>query len=299
MLFRSFSGLVSNKFLEDKITSAIISEEEISDKASPVLSDIRRKIRTASSKAREVLDKIIHSSTYIKYLQDTIVTQRDGRYVVPVRSECRGNVPGLVHDTSSSGATVFIEPMGVVQANNDIKLLQSKEEQEIERILFELSANAGDFADSIIHSYKNLAQLNLIFAKADLAYSQIYSEAEKTIFIIDNYIGLKTLVLLKSAAKNVSIVIFSDNIGNGLHSLEYNDFKKEYPNITVSFRKTNGMFHDRYIILDFDTDKEKIYHCGASSKDAGNRVTTITEVPEKQVYHDLIKRIQNNPSLIL
>lgn len=166
-----FSGLVSNKFLEDKITSAIISEEEISDKASPVLSDIRRKIRTASSKAREVLDKIIHSSTYIKYLQDTIVTQRDGRYVVPVRSECRGNVPGLVHDTSSSGATVFIEPMGVVQANNDIKLLQSKEEQEIERILFELSANAGDFADSIIHSYKNLVQLNLIFAKADLAYS--------------------------------------------------------------------------------------------------------------------------------
>jgi DNA mismatch repair protein MutS2 len=166
-----FSGLVSNKFLEDKITSAIISEEEISDKASPVLSDIRRKIRTASSKAREVLDKIIHSSTYIKYLQDTIVTQRDGRYVVPVRSECRGNVPGLVHDTSSSGATVFIEPMGVVQANNDIKLLQSKEEQEIERILFELSANAGEFADSIIHSYKNLAQLNLIFAKADLAYS--------------------------------------------------------------------------------------------------------------------------------
>ena len=164
-----FSGLVSNKFLEDKITSAIISEEEISDKASPVLSDIRRKIRTASSKAREVLDKIIHSSTYIKYLQDTIVTQRDGRYVVPVRSECRGNVPGL--DTSSSGATVFIEPMGVVQANNDIKLLQSKEEQEIERILFELSANAGEFADSIIHSYKNLAQLNLIFAKADLAYS--------------------------------------------------------------------------------------------------------------------------------
>ena len=166
-----FSGLVSNKFLEDKITSAIISEEEISDKASPVLSDIRRKIRTASSKAREVLDKIIHSSTYIKYLQDTIVTQRDGRYVVPVRSECRGNVPGLVHDTSSSGATVFIEPMGVVQANNDIKLLQSKEEQEIERILFELSANAGDFADSIIHSYKNLVQLNLIIAKADLAYS--------------------------------------------------------------------------------------------------------------------------------
>ena len=166
-----FSGLISNKYLEEKITSAIISEEEISDKASNTLSDIRRKIRTASSKAREVLDKIVHSSKYIKYLQDTIVTQRDGRYVVPVKAECRNNVPGLVHDTSSSGQTVFIEPMGVVQANNDIKMLKNKEEEEIERILFELSANAGDFADAIIRSYQNLAQLNLIFAKAELAYS--------------------------------------------------------------------------------------------------------------------------------
>ena len=165
-----FSGLISNKYLEEKITSAIISEEEISDKASPALSDIRRKMRTASSKAREVLDKIIHSSQYIKYLQDTIVTQRDGRYVVPVRAECRNNVPGLVHDTSSSGQTVFIEPMGVVQANNDIRMLKNKEEEEIERILFELSANAGDFADTIIRSYQNLTQLNFIFAKAELAY---------------------------------------------------------------------------------------------------------------------------------
>ena len=166
-----FSGLVSNKYLEERITTAIISEDEISDKASPALSDIRRKIRTASSKARETLDKIIHSSKYIKYLQDAIVTQRDGRYVVPVKSECRNNVPGLVHDTSASGQTVFIEPMGVVQANNDIKVLRGKEEEEIERILFDLSANAGEFADSIIRSYKNLAQLNFIFAKADLAYS--------------------------------------------------------------------------------------------------------------------------------
>ena len=165
-----FSGLVSNKFLEDKITTAILSEDEISDKASPALSDIRRKIRTASSKAREVLDKIIHSSSYVKYLQEAIVTQRDGRYVVPVRSECRNNVPGLVHDTSSSGQTVFIEPMGVVQANNDIKLLKGKEEEEIERILFELSVNAGDFADAIIKSYDNLCTLNLVFAKAELAY---------------------------------------------------------------------------------------------------------------------------------
>lgn len=165
-----FSGLVSNKYLEDKINAAIISEDEIADKASSALSDIRRKIRTASSKAREVLDKIIHSSSYIKFLQETIVTQRDGRYVVPVKSECRNNVPGLVHDTSASGQTVFIEPMGVVQANNDIKLLRGKEEEEIERILFALSADAGEFADAIVRSYQNLSMLNLLFAKAELAY---------------------------------------------------------------------------------------------------------------------------------
>ncbi len=166
-----FQGLVTNKFLEDKIHSCIISEEEIADNASPALSDIRRKIRAASSKARQVLEKIVHSSTYQKYLRDAIVTQRDGRYVVPVKAECRGSVPGLVHDTSSSGQTVFIEPMGVVQANNDIKVLLSKEESEIERILFELSATAGSYADVITGSYKCLVELNLIFAKADLAYS--------------------------------------------------------------------------------------------------------------------------------
>lgn len=165
-----FSGLCANKFLEDKITSCIIAEDEFADNASPVLYDIRRKIRTASSKAREVLDKIIHSTNFQKYLQDSIVTQRDGRYVVPVKAECRGNVPGLVHDSSSSGATVFIEPMGVVQANNDIRILKSKEDAEIERILFELSAAAGTYADSIIGSYENLMELNLIFAKANLAY---------------------------------------------------------------------------------------------------------------------------------
>lgn len=165
-----FEGLSPNKFLEDKINTCILSEEEIADNASQALYDIRRKIRTASSKAREILDKIIHSSTYQKYLQDFIVTQRDGRFVVPVKAECRGNVPGLVHDTSSSGATIFIEPMGVVQANNDIKVLQGKEADEIERILFELSALAGGFADSISGSYHNLVDLNLIFAKANLGY---------------------------------------------------------------------------------------------------------------------------------
>lgn len=110
-LDKYFNSLVPNKFLEEKITNAILAEDEISDKASPALSDIRRKIRTASSKARETLDKIVRSSTFSKYLQDKVITQRDGRFVVPVKAECRGNIPGLIHDTSGSGQTVFIEPI--------------------------------------------------------------------------------------------------------------------------------------------------------------------------------------------
>ena len=165
-----FESLSPNKYLEDKITGAILSEEEMADNASPALSDIRRKIRAASSRVREQLDKMIRSPSYQKYLQDSIVTIRGGRYVVPVKAECRGEVPGLVHDTSSSGATVFVEPMGVVEANNDIKVLKSKEEAEIERILSELSAEAGSFADSIIQGYQAAVELNLLFAKARLAY---------------------------------------------------------------------------------------------------------------------------------
>ena len=165
-----FQSLSTNKFLEDKINTCIISEEELSDNASSTLSDIRRKIRIAQSKAREVLDKIIHSSTHQKYLQDAIVTQRDGRYVVPVKAECRGNVAGLVHDTSASGSTVFIEPMGVVQANNDIRVLESKEQAEIEKILYELSSTCGTHADEIIESYNFIVELNVIFSKAQLAY---------------------------------------------------------------------------------------------------------------------------------
>lgn len=165
-----FERLSDNKYLEDKITSCIISEEEIADNASPELYDIRRKMRIASSKAREILEKIVRSSTYQKYLQDAIITQRSGRFVVPVKAECRGSIPGLVHDTSSSGATVFIEPMGVVQANNDIRVLESKEAAEIERILYELSVEAGNHADTASESYNSLTELCLIFAKASLAY---------------------------------------------------------------------------------------------------------------------------------
>ncbi|WP_316632039.1 endonuclease MutS2 [uncultured Ruminococcus sp.] len=165
-----FRALYTNPNLSDRITTCIIGADEISDGASRELADIRRKMRIAASKAREVLDKIIHSSTYQKYLQEAIITQRDGRYVVPVKQEFRSQVAGLVHDTSSSGSTVFIEPMGVVNANNDIRVLKGEEEKEIERILFELSGLCAGCATDIIDSYKTLVQLNLIFAKAHLAY---------------------------------------------------------------------------------------------------------------------------------
>ena len=141
-----FSALSPNKYLESAIYNAITSEDEISDNASPALADIRRKIRIQESKVRDQLEKFSRSQTYSKYLQENIITQRNGRYVVPVKSEHRGEIPGLVHDTSSSGATVFIEPMAVVEANNEIRVLQTKEREEIERILAELSAEAGEFA---------------------------------------------------------------------------------------------------------------------------------------------------------
>ncbi len=183
-----FEGITSNKYLETKILSCIVSEEEIADKASDTLFDIRKKIRSKENSIREKLDSLIHSSHYQQFLQEAIITQRNGRFVVPVKAECRGNVPGLVHDTSSTGATVFIEPASVVDANNDIKVLQGKERDEIMRILYELSAESGDFAESIKHSYESAIRLNFIFAKAHLAYKM---KATKPILNNEGIICLK------------------------------------------------------------------------------------------------------------
>ncbi len=166
-----FSLLSPNKYLEDKIHTAIVSEEEVSDHASTALADIRRRMRAASARVREQLDKLIHSPNAQKLLQDPVVTIRGGRFVVPVKAEHRGDVPGLVHDTSASGATVFIEPMGAVEANNDLKLWESREAAEIERIIQELSAEAGSFADAVLQDYAVLIELDLIFSKARLAYA--------------------------------------------------------------------------------------------------------------------------------
>ncbi len=165
-----FAVLSPNKYLEDRIRTAVLSEDEISDNASIELSLIRRKMRAASARVREQLDKLIHSQSAQKALQEPIVTIRGGRFVVPVKAEHRSSIAGLVHDTSSTGATVFIEPMGAVEANNELKVLESQEAAEIERIIRDLSAQAGSFADSIIGDYEVLVGIDLIFAKARLGY---------------------------------------------------------------------------------------------------------------------------------
>ena len=165
-----FKALTANKYLEDKIFGAILSEEEIADNASPALSDIRRHMRIQAGKIRDSLQKVISSPAYSKYLREPIITIRGGRYVVPVKSECKNEVPGLVHDVSATGSTYFVEPMSAVNANNALRELELKEKKEIERILAELSAEAAAHTEDINLDYRMLVQLDVIFAKAKLAY---------------------------------------------------------------------------------------------------------------------------------
>ncbi|MBP5591867.1 ORF6N domain-containing protein [bacterium] len=146
---------------------------------------------------------------------------------------------------------------------------------------------------------KDFLFLNGKSVEADIAYQEIYAKAKETIFVIDNYIDLKTLVLLKSARKNVKITIFTDNKGKGLHQKEFDDFSKEYPNIAVSLKTANGIFHDRYIILDFGTNNETIYHCGASSKDAGKKVSSVMTIADNEAYKPLIKNLLKNQKVAL
>lgn len=164
-----FASLTANRFLEEKITGSIVGEDEIADSASPELASIRRHIRATASKVRDILNKLI-SSNQSRYLQESIITMRGDRYVVPVKSEHKNDIPGLVHDVSSSGGTFFIEPMGVVKANNELKELQAAEEKEIERILAELSAECASFKEDISQNYFLLVMLDGIFARAKLSY---------------------------------------------------------------------------------------------------------------------------------
>lgn len=164
-----FDSLLANEFLEKKLQASIINEEELADDASPELSRIRKKINQASVKIRENLEKMIRSKSTQKYLQEAIITVRDGRFVVPVKTENKSDVPGLIHATSGSGSTIFVEPISVVEANNDIQILIGEEKDEINRIIAELSSLCADFKEQFFSNLNAIKQLDLYFSKANLA----------------------------------------------------------------------------------------------------------------------------------
>ena len=165
-----FAELTPNKYLEEKIFAAILSEEDIADAASSELADIRRHMRIQSAKVKESLQKMISSPAYAKYLREPIITMRQDRYVVPVKSEYKNEIPGLIHDVSSTGSTFFVEPMSSVNANNALRELLIKEKIEIERILAEFSAEAASFRETISRNYELLVDLDVIFARAKLSF---------------------------------------------------------------------------------------------------------------------------------
>ncbi len=177
-LFLIASSLTDVKMLEQQIKMCIISEEEVADGASGELLSIRRKMSSLKDKIKDILDSYIHSSKYIKYLQEPIVTMRSDRYVIPVKSENRNEISGVVHDTSSTGATVFIEPMSVVNANNEIRDLKGKEQAEIERILAQLSSQVSEYKSEIETNYYQLCELDFIFCKAKLSLKYNATEAK-------------------------------------------------------------------------------------------------------------------------
>ena len=175
-----FHALRANKFLEERIFTALPAEDEVADSASTDLADIRRKMRAASARARDALNKILSSPSYAKALQEPIITMRSDRYVLPVRADHKAAVPGLVHDISASGMTLFIEPMAAVKANNELRELAAREKLEIERILGELSAACAEYADDFAEDCLLLVRLDLIFAKARLSYKMEAGPAENT-----------------------------------------------------------------------------------------------------------------------
>ena len=183
-------------------------------------------------------------------------------------------------------ATITAENTAEISRIRDVMI----EKKDLDRII-------KSFNDKRIP--KDYVLLNGQIVEAALAYSEIYSKAKRTIYIVDNYIGIKTLHLLKASKSKVNVIIFSDNIGNMLSLSDYNDYMAEYGYPNISFRQTAGKFHDRYIILDYKSKSEKVYHCGASSKDAGKRTTSITLADDNTYYHNLVDMLLQNPILIL
>ncbi len=184
--------------------------------------------------------------------------------------------------------------LALLTAQNSFDIAQMKETM-IERAEFDKFIKS--FNDKRIA--KDYVILNGQTVEADMAYSEIYAKAKKSIYVVDNYLGLKTLSLLKTARQGVATIIFSDNIGNKLRRTDYNDFVTQYGNTHITFQRTSGKFHDRYIILDYKYKTEKIYHCGASSKDAGKKITSITLVDDYEMYHSMVENLLLNPVLVL
>ena len=182
-----------------------------------------------------------------------------------------------------------------IQTQNNTEDIRQIKQQMVTRD--ELSVVIKDFTDPNIR--KDYLFYNGQTVEADLAYAEIYSYAKKTIHIIDNYIGLKTLVLLKSVTPGVKVTVFSDNVNHGLHQTEFADFHREYPNVDIRLKTSGGIYHDRYIFVDHGTKNEKIFHCGGSSKDGGKRVTSISRVEDVMLYQNIIENMQNNPTLQL
>ncbi len=197
----------------------------------------------------------------------------------------------------------FIVQLNDVLPTAEVRALSIQTQRNTEDIskikqqVNDLTVVIKDFTDPNIK--KDYLFFNGQTVEADLAYAEIYSHAKKTIHIIDNYIGLKTLVLLKSVAKNVKITIFSDNLNHNLHSAELVDFQKEYTNVDITLKSLGGTYHDRYIFIDSGTKNEMIFHCGGSSKDGGKRVTSITKVEDVMLYRCIIDNLRNNPILRL
>lgn len=188
-------------------------------------------------------------------------------------------------------------PSSEIKALSIQTLNNTEDIRQIKQQVNDLTIVINDFTDHNIR--KDYLFYNGQTVEADLAYSEIYSYAKSTIHIIDNYISLKTLVLLKSVATGVKITIFSDNINHGLHQTEFNDFKKEYPNVNIALKTAGGIYHDRYIFIDYSTKNEKIFHCGGSSKDGGKRVTSISQVEDVMLYQNIIGSLRSNPILHL
>lgn len=163
-----------------------------------------------------------------------------------------------------------------------------------------IKSELADMMNSFISDDEKWLMYNAKFSSADEVYESIYRQAKSSIYVIDNYIGLRTLVHLKNAPTGVNIILFSDNVGaNKLHSIEFMNFCKEYPSVKLALRKTDGIFHDRFIVLDYGTDKERVFLCGASSKDAGAMITSIVEDYGTEKYDQVITSLLQNAPLVL